>query len=420
MRRRSPPGTPTPCGSRSTRTAGWASTGSRTATREPNRNLTETGYRQAIESYVSDLNAHGLYAILDLHWTAPGNQVALEQQPMPDADHSPAFWESVATTFKGNPAVVFDIFNEPYDPTDPPRAPTRTPQDKVSWNCWETGTESGPAGGAPCDTAAYDANEVADDDLSGGGHADTGRRDPHHRRDAADHGRRPELLQRPQPVGDTRARRSAQPGGGLVSQLHGPELRQRRLLGSQVAPVAANVPVVTGEFDEDNYLESKCAVQPPTGFDSEYMNWADHTASVTWPGAGWCSPRPRGTPKGAVPTTYRRYVGTPAAPNGTTLHDHLLSAPAGRPATTPVTPPPREPARARQRGRAAGGAEDPQGGRPAGADAAPSPCARRRAAAGNLTGDHQHIRGSAERTSAATYRWARSIRTEGGSTKQSC
>ena len=54
--------------------------------------LTAAGYRQEIENYVADLNAHGLYAILDLHWTAPGNQVALEQQPMPDCDHSPAFW----------------------------------------------------------------------------------------------------------------------------------------------------------------------------------------------------------------------------------------------------------------------------------------------------------------------------------------
>ena len=57
----------------------------------------------------------GLYVILDLHWTAPGNQVA---GAAADArhDHSPAFWESVASTFKANPAVVFDVFNEPYDP----------------------------------------------------------------------------------------------------------------------------------------------------------------------------------------------------------------------------------------------------------------------------------------------------------------
>src|SRR6202000_3081270 len=70
-------------------------------------------YQQEIKSYVADLNAHGLYAILDLHWTAPGSQPALEQQPMPDLDHSPTFWAQVAGTFKSDPGVVFDVFNEP-------------------------------------------------------------------------------------------------------------------------------------------------------------------------------------------------------------------------------------------------------------------------------------------------------------------
>jgi endoglucanase len=33
---------------------------------------------------------------------------------MADQDHSLAFWTSIANTFKGNPAVIFDLFNEPY------------------------------------------------------------------------------------------------------------------------------------------------------------------------------------------------------------------------------------------------------------------------------------------------------------------
>src|SRR4051812_13812881 len=81
--------------------------------------LTRDGYRQEIKNYVAALNRHGLYAIIDLHWSAPGAQVALEQQPMPDMNHSPVFWTSVASTFKSNHAVVFDLYNEPYDPTDP-------------------------------------------------------------------------------------------------------------------------------------------------------------------------------------------------------------------------------------------------------------------------------------------------------------
>jgi endoglucanase len=44
---------------------------------QPNSNegadpaLTKNGYRSAVEKYVADLNSHGIYAILDLHWTAP-------------------------------------------------------------------------------------------------------------------------------------------------------------------------------------------------------------------------------------------------------------------------------------------------------------------------------------------------------------
>lgn len=79
-----------------------------------------------------------IYGILDLHWTAPGSQVAFEQQPMPDQDHSPAFWSSVASTFKSKPAVVFDLFNEPYDPTDPRSGDDQNPNDKISWN-WRFG-----------------------------------------------------------------------------------------------------------------------------------------------------------------------------------------------------------------------------------------------------------------------------------------
>jgi endoglucanase len=78
-------------------------------------------YQAAIEAEVSAAHAAGLFVILDLHWTAPGSQRALSQNPEPDADHSPAFWTSVATTFESDPGVLFDLFNEPYSywGTDP-------------------------------------------------------------------------------------------------------------------------------------------------------------------------------------------------------------------------------------------------------------------------------------------------------------
>src|SRR5206468_11064310 len=82
-------------------------------------------YRSAIVDYVNLLHASGMYAILDLHWNAAGTAQATGQQAMVDADHGPAFWSSVAATFKNDPAVLFDLYNEP---------------EFISWSCWRDGT----------------------------------------------------------------------------------------------------------------------------------------------------------------------------------------------------------------------------------------------------------------------------------------
>src|SRR3984893_9884895 len=71
-------------------------------------------YQAAIVKLVSDYRAAGFYVIVDLHWSAPGTQLALSQNPAPDEDHSPAFWKSVAATFKGDTGVVYDLYNAPF------------------------------------------------------------------------------------------------------------------------------------------------------------------------------------------------------------------------------------------------------------------------------------------------------------------
>lgn len=81
-------------------------------------------YLAALQDYVSRLAADGIVTILDLHWSAPGSELATAQQPMADADHAMAFWSSVASAFKGYPSVVFDLYNEPYG---------------ISWSCWKSG-----------------------------------------------------------------------------------------------------------------------------------------------------------------------------------------------------------------------------------------------------------------------------------------
>ena len=83
-----------------------------------------SAYQTDIINYVNLLHANGLYAELDLHWNAPGTTKATGQTNMADYDHSIAFWQSVATAFQNDQAVIFDLYNEPHD---------------VTWQCWNTG-----------------------------------------------------------------------------------------------------------------------------------------------------------------------------------------------------------------------------------------------------------------------------------------
>ena len=86
-------------------------------------------YRRIVESYVGELNAAGLYVILDLQEAAPGALPAQHLDPLPDLDHAPAFWRSVASTFKRNHALLFDLYTEP---------------NHVGWPCWQHGCRIAP------------------------------------------------------------------------------------------------------------------------------------------------------------------------------------------------------------------------------------------------------------------------------------
>jgi endoglucanase len=69
-------------------------------------------YRKAIVDYVKLLHKHGIYAELSLIWGAPGTYKATYQSGGPDADHSPAFWSSLASTFKNDHKVVIAPWGE--------------------------------------------------------------------------------------------------------------------------------------------------------------------------------------------------------------------------------------------------------------------------------------------------------------------
>jgi len=71
-------------------------------------------YINAIRHEVATLEASGIYPVLSLFWEAPGLAQAMGQTAMPDNDHAPAFWQSVANTFKNDPKVIFRLKEEPY------------------------------------------------------------------------------------------------------------------------------------------------------------------------------------------------------------------------------------------------------------------------------------------------------------------
>ncbi|HEV2376611.1 MAG TPA: cellulase family glycosylhydrolase [Streptosporangiaceae bacterium] len=101
-------------------------------------------YQHAIEAYVRLLNANGLVVILDLHWSdgaylgpdaGCSSAHATCQKPMPDRG-AIRFWSSVSRAFSGNDAVIFDLFNEPF--------PELADQgdEAEGWHCWRYGGQA--------------------------------------------------------------------------------------------------------------------------------------------------------------------------------------------------------------------------------------------------------------------------------------
>jgi endoglucanase len=98
-------------------------------------------YQNQVKAYVNLLVQNGITPIVEMHWNYglyTGNSAGCSdvkatcQKPMPDAQYAPSFWTGVATAFKGNDAVILDLFNEPY--------PERATGDETSgWRCWRDG-----------------------------------------------------------------------------------------------------------------------------------------------------------------------------------------------------------------------------------------------------------------------------------------
>jgi hypothetical protein len=103
----------------------------------PSAALNNPLYPDHVDQAVSWAEAAGLDVILDLHWSDAGDSSVTSttaqgpgnsgQQMMADTN-SIEFWKEVATKYKGDGHVLFELYNEPHG---------------VSWDVWLNGGQSG-------------------------------------------------------------------------------------------------------------------------------------------------------------------------------------------------------------------------------------------------------------------------------------
>ncbi|WP_460520023.1 glycoside hydrolase family 5 protein [Flindersiella endophytica] len=221
-------------------------------------------YRRPIEAFVARATRAGFAVVLDLHRTAPGSRRSLEQDPMPNRDHSPAFWRSAATAFKANRRVLFGAFNEPfpYGEYDTARA----------WRCWWSGCLQASANGGTYQAAgmgelvaAIRSTGARNVILLAGIHW-------------------AENLSRWRTSGTARR------WGQVAADVHLYSVNECSDTGcydSTIAPVARRVPVLVGEIGPDllvDDLDRPCRRSDvgDTGFDRTTFDWIDgHRLSWT-------------------------------------------------------------------------------------------------------------------------------------------
>ena len=254
-------------------------------------------YINAIVDYVNRLNAHGIIAIPNLHFTAPGTTVPDAQVPMADRDHSDAFWTSVATTFKNNHSVVFDIFNEPY--------PDSNQDTTAAWTCVLNG---GTCPGVSFTVAGM--QEMVNAVRATGA-------------------TQPLMIAGPQYAGvvdQWTQYKPSDPLNQLAASIHiyglplDSPCRLQSCWDGTMAPLATTTPIVIGELGDTDCTSN---------FSPGLMSWADaHGVSYTpW---AWNT-----ASCGGGPSLITAYTGVPTA-YGVGVQTHLLAAGATSP--PPVIP----------------------------------------------------------------------------------
>jgi endoglucanase len=260
-------------------------------------------YRKAIIAVVSRLHAHGIVAVLDLHWSAPGSTLAANQYALPDRDHSPAFWRSVTLSFKHDRSIVLELFNEPI----------RQPQSALPWRCMRDGCRMpnacGDCGAKPHGSYGTAGFQRLVDTVRGAG------------------GRMPLLVPGryySNDLGEWLRWMPKDPLHQLGATFHAYNLdcHEEGCWSRTVGRVAQRVPVVATEFGPDSSNQTPC----DTSYDERWMNWADG-AGVGYLAWWWFTPDP-GQPSCSL-DMLQNFDGTPREGHGQAVHDHLAALFAG-------------------------------------------------------------------------------------------
>jgi hypothetical protein len=83
----------------------------------PNLATDAATYRARIDAEVQALTAQGVVSLLDLH-TSTAGCTSIARHAMPDAPVSQQFWADVASRYRSNALVAFELYNEPHFVTD--------------------------------------------------------------------------------------------------------------------------------------------------------------------------------------------------------------------------------------------------------------------------------------------------------------
>jgi hypothetical protein len=272
-------------------------------------------YRNVIVDYATRLTQAGIAVILDLHWAAPGAEKAVRQLPMANRDHSIAFWQSVATTFKPNTGVIFDLYNEPY--------PDDNQDTATAWTCVRDGSPlAGPTASCP-------------------GPGDEG-----HASNYAAAGTQ-ELLTAVRNTGATNlvlvagvtytghlsqwlTYKPFDPLNNLAASVHiyppGSQCSDEPCWNAELAPVAAQYPVIAGEIGQDS-----CAIDRI----NPVINWLEGKGQHYLAWAWWEEPCASGNPTYGLITNFS--TGAPTSGYGSGYRDRLIAlANASTPTPTPT------------------------------------------------------------------------------------